>query len=99
MGAGDGDTPGLSPGRAAAPPSRRESDWVTLPKGLGALQTGLLWLPQSLWVAIILPFSGRSFERFGPAVCLVPGLSILVVAMLLLSSLSINTSPGGIMEM
>ena len=68
-------------------------------QGLGAMQTGLLWLPQSLAVAMIMPLSGRIFDRFGPVVVLVPGLSILVIAMYLLSFLSLSTTQMQIVGM
>ena len=61
-------------------------------QGLGAMETGLLWLPQSLVVAMVMPLSGRIFDRFGPTVVLVPGIALLVVATWLFSHLTLGTS-------
>lgn len=65
-------------------------------QGLGAMQTGLLWIPQSLLVAMIMPISGKIFDRFGPTVVLVPGIAIVIYATYLFSHLSLQTSTFGV---
>lgn len=67
-------------------------------RGLGAMETGMLLIPQSIAVALIMPISGRIFDRFGPRVVLVPGITLLTFATYLFSNLSLNTSNLSIME-
>ncbi|HEX5417052.1 MAG TPA: DHA2 family efflux MFS transporter permease subunit [Chloroflexota bacterium] len=67
-------------------------------EGLGAMETGLLWLPQSLVVAMVMPLSGRIFDRYGPTVVLVPGITLLVIATWLFSHLTTATSTLTIIE-
>lgn len=67
-------------------------------QGLGAMETGLLWLPQSIAVALIMPISGRIFDRFGPTIVLVPGIALLVYATYLFSFLSLGTSQTQVVE-
>ncbi len=67
-------------------------------QGLGAMDTGLLWLPQSLVVAAIMPLSGRIFDRFGPTIVLVPGITLLVIATWLFSHLSLETTTLTVVE-
>src|SRR5579883_1249862 len=61
-------------------------------RGLGAMQTGMLLIPQAITVALIMPISGRIFDRFGPTVVLVPGIALLTYATYLFSNLSLNTT-------
>ena len=61
-------------------------------RGLGAMQTGMMLIPQSLAVAIVMPISGRVFDRFGPTVVLVPGLILLTISTYMLGNLDLNTS-------
>ncbi len=61
-------------------------------RGLGAMETGMLLIPQAITVALIMPISGRIFDRFGPTVVLVPGIALLTYATYLFSNLSLNTT-------
>lgn len=67
-------------------------------RGLGAMETGMLLIPQSIAVALIMPISGRIFDRFGPQVVLVPGIALLTFATYLFGHLGLNTSNGDIIE-
>jgi len=67
-------------------------------RGLGAMETGMLLIPQAITVALIMPISGRIFDRFGPSVVLVPGIALLTYATYLFASLSLDTSNLQIVE-
>ncbi|MBX6771163.1 MAG: DHA2 family efflux MFS transporter permease subunit [Chloroflexi bacterium] len=68
-------------------------------RGLGAMQTGMLLIPQAITVALVMPISGRIFDRFGPTVILVPGLALLTFATYLFTNLNLNTSDRTIIEL
>jgi DHA2 family multidrug resistance protein len=65
-------------------------------RGLGAMETGLLLIPQAITVAVIMPISGQLFDRFGPRVLLVPGMALLAYATYRFHTLSLETSNGEI---
>jgi EmrB/QacA subfamily drug resistance transporter len=67
-------------------------------RGLGAMETGMLVIPQAITVALIMPISGRIFDRFGPTVVLVPGIALLTYATYLFANLNLNTSNLEIIE-
>lgn len=67
-------------------------------RGLGAMETGMLLIPQSIAVALIMPISGRIFDRMGPRVVLVPGLILLAYSTFLFGNLNLNTSNLQIIE-
>jgi EmrB/QacA subfamily drug resistance transporter len=67
-------------------------------RGLGAMDTGLLLIPQALTVALIMPISGRLFDRVGPKPLLVPGMALLAYSTYLFHSLSMDTSNLQIIE-
>jgi DHA2 family multidrug resistance protein len=60
-------------------------------RGLGALETGMLLLPQALAAAVMMPISGRLLDRFGPKLVVIPGLLLLAYATWMLNSLDIGT--------
>jgi EmrB/QacA subfamily drug resistance transporter len=60
-------------------------------RGLGALDTGLLLLPQALAAAVMMPISGKLLDRFGPKLVVIPGLLLLAFATWLLTTLDIGT--------
>ena len=60
-------------------------------RGLGALETGLLLLPQALAAAVMMPISGRLLDKFGPKLVVIPGLLLLAFATWLLTTLDIGT--------
>ncbi|HUX88389.1 MAG TPA: DHA2 family efflux MFS transporter permease subunit [Chloroflexota bacterium] len=61
-------------------------------RGLGAMETGLLLVPQALTVALVMPISGRIFDRFGPRLVLVPGITLLALATYRFGTLSLQTT-------
>jgi DHA2 family multidrug resistance protein len=65
-------------------------------RGLGALETGLLMMPQALAAAIMMPISGRLLDRFGPKLVVIPGVVILAFASWLLASIDLGTSDNAI---
>ena len=67
-------------------------------RGLGAMDTGVLLIPQALVVAVVMPISGRLYDRVGPRVLLVPGLILLTYASYLFTNLSLDTPNSKIIE-
>jgi EmrB/QacA subfamily drug resistance transporter len=59
--------------------------------GLGAFHTGLVLLPSSLVIALLMPVSGRLYDRVGPAPLAVVGLAIMTVTTLLFRNLAADT--------
>lgn len=59
--------------------------------GLGAFQTGLVLLPASLVTAVLMPFTGRLYDRIGPAPLSVFGLAVMAVTTYLFHNLSAMT--------
>jgi len=60
-------------------------------RGLGATETGLLLFPQALASGLMMPISGRLFDRVGPRPLIVPGLLLLGYATWQLSFISLST--------
>jgi len=65
-------------------------------RGLGAMETGMLLLPQALAAAIMMPISGRLLDRFGPKPLVIPGTIALAFATWLLVDLDPNTPDSAI---
>ena len=63
-------------------------------RGLSAYQAGLLLLPQAFAAMVAALVGGRLVDRFGVRAVVIPGLIALGGALLLLSSLSLNTPYG-----
>jgi predicted MFS family arabinose efflux permease len=61
-------------------------------QGLGAFDTGLLLLPQAVVMGVLMPFAGRIYDRFGPRLPAVIGLSILAIGTWMLRDLSVTSS-------
>ena len=61
-------------------------------RGLGALETGLLTFPQSIGAALMMPVSGKLFDRFGPRPLMVSGLALLAFGTWRLTALDLSTS-------
>ncbi|WP_312029976.1 DHA2 family efflux MFS transporter permease subunit [Actinomycetospora sp. TBRC 11914] len=58
---------------------------------LGAFDTGLLLLPQALVMGVLMPIAGRIYDRFGPRIPAVVGLTILAIGTWMLHDLSTTT--------
>src|SRR3954464_6202644 len=61
-------------------------------RGLGAMEAGMLLLPQALAAALMMQISGRLLDRFGPKLVVLPGLMLLAFATWRFSGLDLNTS-------
>ncbi|HVA24394.1 MAG TPA: DHA2 family efflux MFS transporter permease subunit [Chloroflexota bacterium] len=60
-------------------------------RGLGALETGLLLLPQGVAAAVIMPVGGKLFDKIGARPLLLFGLMLLAVATWIYISLDVTT--------
>lgn len=60
-------------------------------RGLDTLQTGLIMLPGGLLMALMAPFVGRIYDRVGPKPLVIPGASILIIALFCMSLLTATT--------
>ena len=62
-------------------------------RGLDTLATGLLMLPGGLLMALVAPIVGRVYDRVGPKPLVIPGASLLIVALFGMSLLQPDTHP------
>ncbi len=60
-------------------------------QGLSAIQTGLLLLPQSVAMALMMPISGKLFDRFGVVPVGLVGLTVTAVTTFMLGNLAVDT--------
>jgi len=61
-------------------------------RGLGAMQTGLLMLPGALASGMMMPLSGRLYDKFGPKFVMVTGLVLMAVMTWEFGTISLDTS-------
>ncbi|MBP2000373.1 EmrB/QacA subfamily drug resistance transporter [Paenibacillus shirakamiensis] len=61
-------------------------------RGYTPLQSGLSVLPQALASGIFMPIGGRLFDRFGARPLVIIGLSIITIALTMLTNISLSTS-------
>jgi EmrB/QacA subfamily drug resistance transporter len=62
-------------------------------RGYTAMQTGLIMLPSALVVGVLMPISGSLFDKFGAKPIVIPGLIILGISSLQLSTaINMNSS-------
>ncbi len=62
-------------------------------RGYTAMQTGIIMLPSALVVGVLMPISGSLFDKFGAKPVVIPGLIILAISSLELSSaINMNSS-------
>jgi EmrB/QacA subfamily drug resistance transporter len=66
-------------------------------RGYTPLQAGMLMLPAAIVTGIMMPISGRLFDKFGAKWLTVIGLSILTIASYLLSKITMGTSYNTVM--
>ncbi|MGH3784253.1 MAG: DHA2 family efflux MFS transporter permease subunit [Pseudonocardiaceae bacterium] len=66
-------------------------------QGLGALDAGLILLPPALVMAVLMPITGRIYDRFGPRWPATIGLVIAATASYQLRTISLDTPRGEIM--
>ncbi|MFC9683943.1 DHA2 family efflux MFS transporter permease subunit [Streptomyces sp. NPDC056948] len=60
-------------------------------RGLSTLRTGLLLLPGGLAMGMIAPVVGRLYDRFGPRLLVIPGTSVVALALGAMSTLDAGT--------
>lgn len=66
-------------------------------KGYSAMQTGMMMLPQAMVTGIMMPISGKLFDKYGAKEISIIGLTILAFFTYLLSRISLDTSATNIM--
>ncbi len=59
--------------------------------GMGALETGLILMPSALMSGVMMPFSGRLFDRLGPRPLAFAGLAVVAFATFLMHNLNVYT--------
>jgi DHA2 family multidrug resistance protein len=60
-------------------------------RGLGAMESGVLMFPQALASGLLMPISGRLFDKVGPRPLITTGLLILGISTFQLSKLDVTT--------
>jgi len=63
-------------------------------RGYGALDTGLMLLPQAIASGVMMPIGGRLYDKFGARPLVITGLSIITAGLFMLSRISVDTSTG-----
>ena len=61
-------------------------------RGMGAMDTGMMLIPQAVTVALVMPISGRINDRYGARVLLIPGMALLAYSTYRFHTLSVETS-------
>jgi EmrB/QacA subfamily drug resistance transporter len=61
-------------------------------RGLGAMETGILLLPNALAAAVMMPIAGRLVDKIGPRPLAVPGLLALAYATWMFATIEPGTS-------
>src|SRR5690625_6251479 len=67
--------------------------YLQLVLGLSTLTVGAMMLPGGLVMGLAAPAVGRMFDRVGPRPLLTPGLGLVVVGILVMSTVGTDTSP------
>ena len=67
-------------------------------RGLTAVQTGLLFLPQAVAATLTMPIAGRVFDRFGARPVMLVGLAIQAYTTFRLAQLDVTTSGWELQE-
>lgn len=62
--------------------------------GLDPLPTGLLLVPGGLTMGLLGPLVGRLYDRLGPRPLIVPGCTLVAIALALMTQLTEHTHPG-----
>ena len=64
--------------------------------GYNELQSGLILLPSSLFLAILFPIAGRMSDKIGPKIPVIIGLFVLALYMFMYRNIDLNTDLFGI---
>ncbi len=65
-------------------------------RGIGAMETGLLMMPGALVTAVMMPITGKLFDKIGAKALVISGLLMLSVLTLNFSNLNLATATGTI---
>ena len=65
-------------------------------RGLGALETGILMLPGALVTGLMMPVSGKLYDKIGPKIMSILGIIFLTITTFLLHNITVDTSNGTI---
>ena len=65
-------------------------------RGLGAMQAGILLLPQALASTVTMPISGKLFDKIGPRPVVIAGLLLMGYSTWELSFINMSTSNAGL---
>jgi MFS family permease len=60
-------------------------------RGYSSFHTGLIMLPQALAAGIFMPIGGRLFDKIGARPLVITGLSVITLALFLLSQITLDT--------
>lgn len=66
--------------------------YVQTVRGISPLDAGLMMLPGALVMGIMSPITGKLFDKFGPKVLAITGLSIMTISTYMLTILELDTS-------
>ncbi|AIQ21288.1 MULTISPECIES: MDR family MFS transporter [unclassified Paenibacillus] len=64
---------------------------------LTAFATGLLLMPGSILNGILMPVSGKLFDKFGPRRVIVPGLLLIAISLWLFAGIDSDTTQGSVL--
>jgi EmrB/QacA subfamily drug resistance transporter len=64
--------------------------------GYSAMQTGILLFPSAIATGLMMPISGKAFDKWGYRVVMIPGLILFIAVSYPLSFLNTDTSAGTI---
>ncbi|MNW42507.1 Multidrug export protein EmrB [compost metagenome] len=64
---------------------------------LTAFATGLLLMPGSILNGIMMPVSGKLFDKFGPRLVIVPGLFLIAISLWLFAGIDSDTTQGSVL--
>ncbi|MFD2116888.1 DHA2 family efflux MFS transporter permease subunit [Paenibacillus yanchengensis] len=61
-------------------------------RGISPMESGLMMLPGAIVMGIMSPITGRLFDKFGPKILSITGLSIVTITTYMLSYLQVDSS-------
>ncbi|QWU16200.1 MFS transporter, DHA2 family, lincomycin resistance protein [Paenibacillus sophorae] len=64
---------------------------------LTAFATGLLLIPGNILNGILMPVSGKLFDKFGPRLVIVPGLFLIAISLWLFAGIDSDTTQGSVL--
>jgi DHA2 family lincomycin resistance protein-like MFS transporter len=64
---------------------------------LTAFATGMLLMPGSILNAIMMPVTGKLFDKFGPRFVIMPGMLMIVISLWLFAGMDSDTAQGSVL--